>query len=589
MPRDSIEDTTDSKLSPARYWENTHFHGLAGELAKPYEMSKYKKPLTEEELLHCLENDEESDVPLLSDEDDIEDQNSVHDDDIFAALNAEDDSQNTDDDVENMELDETHMEGPNENGTEPEEVGVTLKQEIEEFQKEYGLTEKSKIKWMNNVVYETRNIDWYEPPPLDPVIEMPPPIHFFMKYIPEEIMQQMVDMTNLYSIQKNIPRFCPTKLEEIKKFIGVPIAIGNLQFPRVRMYWSPKYGIPLIKDSISLHRFFKLRQAVHLVDITGRPENNTDILWKVRDIYDSIRRRCQELPLETNLCVDEQIVPFKGQLNIKQYIKNKPKKWGIKIYVMAGQSGTIYDFFIYQGSTTEIKPVYKHYGSAAGVVMQLTERINDKNHGLYFDNYFSNYHLFQFLQAKSIFAVGTVRMNRFSNPKLPTDKELRAKGRGTSSITLSKDGIILTEWYDNKSVITASNFIGVGKESNCTRWDKTTKRYLQIPRPEAIKLYNENMGGVDKVNFLLSMYRSSIRSRKWTVRMICHAIDLALVNSWLEYKQKAVALGIQRKKIMDLLAFRESVAEHLILFMSPPKRGRPSSDINSPIPVKKKV
>ncbi|KAG5877877.1 hypothetical protein JTB14_028076 [Gonioctena quinquepunctata] len=48
-------------------------------------------------------------------EDDIEDENSVHDDDIFAALNAEDDSQNIDDDVENMELDETHVEGPNEN------------------------------------------------------------------------------------------------------------------------------------------------------------------------------------------------------------------------------------------------------------------------------------------------------------------------------------------------------------------------------------------------------------------------------------------------------------------------------------------
>ncbi|KAG5866762.1 hypothetical protein JTB14_005278 [Gonioctena quinquepunctata] len=240
-------------------------------------MSKYKKPLTEEELLHCLENDEELDVPLLSDEDDIEDENSVHDDDIFAALNAEDDSQNIDD-VENMELDETHVEGPNENGTEPEEVGVTLKQEIEEFQNEYGLTEKSKIKWMNNVVYETRNINWYEPPPLDPVIEMPPPINSFMKYIPEEIMQQMVDMTNLFSIQKNIPRFCPTELEEIKKLIGVHIAIDNLQFPRVGMYWSPKYGIPLIKDSISLHRFFKLRQAVSQVDITGRPENNRQIM-----------------------------------------------------------------------------------------------------------------------------------------------------------------------------------------------------------------------------------------------------------------------------------------------------------------------
>lgn len=93
------------------------------------------------------------------------------------------------------------------------------------------------------------------------------------------------------------------------------------------MYWSPKYGIPLTKDCISLHRFFKLHQAVHLVDITSRPENKTDRLWKVRDIYDRIRRKCQELPLETNLCVDEQIVPSKDQLNIK----SKSKKRDIKI------------------------------------------------------------------------------------------------------------------------------------------------------------------------------------------------------------------------------------------------------------------
>lgn len=540
--------------------------------------NNYKTPLTDEELMYYLENDDDSDVPLLSDEEDIgttEDLNTVH----CLTSNV----------VENMEPDKKQRTGES-NGNEKklEELTDTLKQEIDHFQDKYGLTEKSRVKWMNNVMYETRNIDWYKPPPLlDPIIEMPPAINFFFKYISEEIMQQMVNMTNLYSNQKNIPRFSPTTLEEMKKFIGVHIAIGNLQFPRVRMYWSSKYGIPLIKDSMSVLRFFKLRQAIHLVDITSRPENNTDRLWKVRDIYDCIRRRCQELPLETNLCVDEQIVPFKGQLNVKQYIKNKPKKWGVKIYVMAGQSGTIYDFLIYQGSTTEINPVYKHYGSAAGVVMQLTERIRDRNHGLYFDNYFSNYHLFQFLQAKSIFAVGTIRVNRFLNPKLLSDKELKAKGRGASSIAVSKDGIIITKWYDNKPVITASNFIGVGKEDTCTRWDKKTKRYLQIPRPEAIKLYNENMGGVDKIDFLLSIYRSFIRSRKWTVRMIFHAIDLALVNSWLEYKQQALALGIQKRKIMDLLAFRSSVAENLILFRNPPKRGRPS-DVDSPVPQKKK-
>lgn len=42
-------------------------------------MSKYKQPFTEEELLHCLEFDEEWDVDLLADEEDLRHQNSVHD------------------------------------------------------------------------------------------------------------------------------------------------------------------------------------------------------------------------------------------------------------------------------------------------------------------------------------------------------------------------------------------------------------------------------------------------------------------------------------------------------------------------------
>lgn len=49
-------------------------------------MCRNKKPLTDEALLHCLANYKESDVPLLSDENDIVDKNSVHDDDDILQL-----------------------------------------------------------------------------------------------------------------------------------------------------------------------------------------------------------------------------------------------------------------------------------------------------------------------------------------------------------------------------------------------------------------------------------------------------------------------------------------------------------------------
>lgn len=113
--------------------------------------------------------------------------------------------------------------------------------------------------------------------------------------------------------------------------------------------------------------------------------------------------------------------------------------------------------------------------------MQLTNIMNNKN--LYFDNYFSTYHLFQFPRRKSIFTVDTVRINHFLNSKLPSDKEMRTKRRGTSSITFIKDGIILTNWYDNKSVVKAANFIGIGKEINCTKW----MRQINIKVPSNFK------------------------------------------------------------------------------------------------------
>lgn len=85
-----------------------------------------------------------------------------------------------------------------------------------------------------------------------------------------------------------------------------------------------------------------------------KPENYEDKLYKVRPIIESVRRRCLELKLEEQLCVDEQIVPFTGHLSIKQYIKGKPCPWGVKIFVLCGKSGLAYDLIPYQGKTTNL-------------------------------------------------------------------------------------------------------------------------------------------------------------------------------------------------------------------------------------------
>lgn len=554
-------------------------------------MSKYRRPLTEVELLDLISRDDVSDIGELSDEekygwiDDDEVVESVRDVIEIEKATAEienelDDEEENTDDIQNSGETMPH------NITRNEE---TEQEKIRKFNEEHELTEKKSIKWLQNIIFQSPLIRWFRPEVLYSTDNLPSPIDFFVQYIPNDIVSQMTEMTNLFSVQQNVARFPPVTSAEMKTFLGIHVIMGNLNFPRARMYWHPFIGIPLVKDNMSYNRFCKLRGTLHLVDITARGDNNMDRFWKVRAIYDSIRQRCRTLPLETNLCVDEQIVPFKGQINVKQYIKNKPKKWGIKIYILAGQSGLIYDFLIYQGSTTEIKKEYLQFGSGAGTVMQLSERISEPNHGLYYDNYFSSYSLLQYLRSRNIFATGTIRLNRFCNPKLSSDKVLKKKGRGACEESISTDGIVVTKWYDNKPVLLGSNFVGIGEKDICRRWDKKQKAYVNVERPEAVRLYNTNMGGVDKVDFLLSLYRSYIRSRKWTIRMITHAIDLALINAWIEYKQQAELLGVDKKRILDLLGFRQSVGESLIYSKNSTKRGRPSAQEEQPAQKKKKV
>lgn len=284
------------------------------------------------------------------------------------------------------------------------------------------------------------------------------------------------------------------------------------------------------------------------------------------------------------MAVDEQI-PFKGTLNCKQYIKSKPTKWGIKIFAICGASGLLYDFIPYQGKTTEYEPHYKPFGLGAGTVMQLSERINQPNVSLFFDNYFSTNHLFQYLQKKEIKAVGTVQVNRFSKPPFSPDAVFKKEPRGSTEEVISSDGaVILTKWLDNNTVTIGSNHIDTGTPDQCKRFDKKESTNIMVSRPEVIALYNSNMGGVDKFDFLMALYRTFIRSRKWTLRMMNHAIDMAVVNSWIEYRRDADKIGIPKNKQLDLIHFRQEIAEALILAHQLPvrKRGRPSRDSPSP-------
>lgn len=207
------------------------------------------------------------------------------------------------------------------------------------------------------------------------------------------------------------------------------------------------------------------------------------------------------------------------------------------------------------------------------MVLHLANRIDRPGHKLFFDNYFSTFPLFEILVRKQIYAAGTVRLDRFSKPPFSSDNEMKKKGRRCCEEVVSSTGsVVCVKWYDNKCVASASNYIGVGTPDTALRFDKAAQQKVTIERPQIVKNYNIRMGGVNLNNQMISYYRILIRSRKWTLRIITHFIDFAIIQSWIEYKNDCKKSEIPKRQIMDLLAFRLKLAEQLVYFLTTAKR-----------------
>lgn len=392
------------------------------------------------------------------------------------------------------------------------------------------------------------------------------PAAFFSRYFSDEVMDHILEQTNLYASQKHSPNWEPVTRADIDAFLGIIILMGIHVLPSIDLYWSsdPFFRVDEIAQVMTCKRFKKILENLHLNDNSMTPSKTSpeyDKLYKVRPVLDMINSACQREAKQTNSqSIDEAMIRFKGVSSLKQYMPAKPIKRGFKVWVRADSvTGYVYEFKIYTGKNDDNTP---ELGLGANVVKSLSKSLIDEHIQAHvaFDNFFASYPLMQYLYENGIFSTATVNTNRADLPKFI--KEQKGKGkvkldRGKYKWRVKNDvGFMI--WKDTKNVTVMSTAFHPKEKTACQRTIKDgTKK--SFPCPLAITEYTKRMGGVDRFDQKRGTYEVGRRNRRWWCRIFYFLIDLAATNAFLLKTSTSRNHGPS-----SILQFRISIARSLI-------------------------
>lgn len=176
-------------------------------------------------------------------------------------------------------------------------------------------------------------------------------------------------------------------------------------------------GTELIYLVMSLKRFRFLLRTIRFDDIRDRElRKQHDKLAPVREIFEKLvaNYKKQFVPGEF-MTLDEQLVAFRGRCPFRQYIPNKPAKYGIKIFLLTDAKVPYsYNLEIYAG--TQPPGPYEQSNKVVDIVVRMLTPINNSSRNVTMDNLFTNIDQCAELLSKKITVVGTVKKNK---PQIP--------------------------------------------------------------------------------------------------------------------------------------------------------------------------
>ncbi|XP_039297924.1 piggyBac transposable element-derived protein 3-like [Nilaparvata lugens] len=212
------------------------------------------------------------------------------------------------------------------------------------------------------------------------------PIQSWRLFFTDDVLQQIVECTNIKirQLQPNYSRERDAKettLSETKAVIGLLYLAGVKKSSHVTLkdLWETDgLGLELFRCVMNLSRFTFLLLAIRFDNILTRDERKEfDRLAPVREMFSQLVENFQKYYSPGHLMtLDEKLEAFRGKCPFRQFIKNKPAKYGLKLFSLVdAKMAYTYNLEIYAGKQPE--GPFQVSNSAKDVTLRLIKPIEN--------------------------------------------------------------------------------------------------------------------------------------------------------------------------------------------------------------------
>ncbi|KAM4590967.1 piggyBac transposable element-derived protein 4 [Odontesthes bonariensis] len=399
------------------------------------------------------------------------------------------------------------------------------------------------------------------------------PLDLFKLFFSENVVQTLCRNTNKQAAAKVARgakyRWVDVGVAEFYQFLGLMFYTSMLKVKHVTDYWRRNtiFSIPFPAQTMARDRYRTIFWNLHISDPDEDRENDAkkgtsahDKLFCVKPLMDTIRNVCKAFyHPRRNISVGERMVASRCHA-MRQYMKDKPTKWGFKLFVLADSSnGYTVNFSVYTGKNN----FPMGHGLSYDSVMTLTDKgYLGSGYNVFMDNFYTSPKLFKDLHDAKFGACGTYRESRRDCPRSSINALAKHSPRG--EMRWIRDGpVVYVKWMDTREVSVCST-IHAAYTGDAVQRRVKSKQGLwsrkSVPCPKPVIEYNKHMGGVDLSNQLLQYYTTQHETVKWYKKLFLHFLDIASTNAYILHKELMQSM---HKKSMTHKQFIEKLTAEL--------------------------